>query len=152
MPEPPANDPRFVAAIDLIGRSGASEFQIRYDEEQDPIVWVACAKWPQGHEAAGAMTPLRAVIRLLEAVVDGGLCAHCGKPSYVSDDFDAKMPLEGHVCWYVYDPELTTFRRGCEGETTGRAYGRDPRTGETVGRNDPCPCGSAMKWKLCHGA
>lgn len=31
-------------------------------------------------------------------------------------------------------------------------YHDDPRTGETVGRNDPCPCGSGKKWKRCHGA
>ena len=23
--------------------------------------------------------------------------------------------------------------------------------GETVGRNDPCPCGSGKKYKKCHG-
>jgi preprotein translocase subunit SecA len=26
------------------------------------------------------------------------------------------------------------------------------RTGEKVGRNDPCPCGSGRKYKKCHGA
>jgi preprotein translocase subunit SecA len=26
------------------------------------------------------------------------------------------------------------------------------RTGEKVGRNDPCPCGSGNKYKKCHGA
>jgi preprotein translocase subunit SecA len=25
------------------------------------------------------------------------------------------------------------------------------RTGEKVGRNDPCPCGSGLKFKKCHG-
>jgi preprotein translocase subunit SecA len=25
-------------------------------------------------------------------------------------------------------------------------------TGEKVGRNDPCPCGSGKKYKKCHGA
>jgi SEC-C motif-containing protein len=30
---------------------------------------------------------------------------------------------------------------------------REPaRTTVTVGRNDPCPCGSGMKYKRCHGA
>ena len=24
-------------------------------------------------------------------------------------------------------------------------------TGEKVGRNDPCPCGSGKKYKKCHG-
>jgi preprotein translocase subunit SecA len=25
------------------------------------------------------------------------------------------------------------------------------RTGDKVGRNDPCPCGSGKKYKKCHG-
>jgi preprotein translocase subunit SecA len=25
------------------------------------------------------------------------------------------------------------------------------RTGEKIGRNDPCPCGSGKKYKHCHG-
>ncbi|MEI7994968.1 MAG: SEC-C metal-binding domain-containing protein, partial [Methylococcaceae bacterium] len=25
------------------------------------------------------------------------------------------------------------------------------RSGSKVGRNDPCPCGSGKKYKLCHG-
>ena len=25
------------------------------------------------------------------------------------------------------------------------------RTGQKVGRNDPCPCGSGKKYKHCHG-
>ena len=39
-----------------------------------------------------------------------------------------------------------------------RAGGGEPsqptqrRTGEKVGRNDPCPCGSGKKYKKCHGA
>jgi preprotein translocase subunit SecA len=26
-----------------------------------------------------------------------------------------------------------------------------PRVGPKVGRNDPCPCGSGLKYKRCHG-
>src|SRR6266567_2991065 len=37
----------------------------------------------------------------------------------------------------------------------GGGNGSEPsqrRTGEKVGRNDPCPCGSGKKYKKCHGA
>jgi preprotein translocase subunit SecA len=37
----------------------------------------------------------------------------------------------------------------------GTGNGTQPtqrRTGEKVGRNDPCPCGSGKKYKKCHGA
>jgi preprotein translocase subunit SecA len=38
---------------------------------------------------------------------------------------------------------------------SGGGDGSEPsqrRTGEKVGRNDPCPCGSGKKYKKCHGA
>jgi len=40
------------------------------------------------------------------------------------------------------------------GEDTGGGNGDKTvrRTGEKVGRNDPCPCGSGKKYKKCHGA
>jgi SEC-C motif-containing protein len=32
------------------------------------------------------------------------------------------------------------------------SHAREPaRTAAAVGRNDPCPCGSGMKYKRCHG-
>ncbi|MGA1981551.1 MAG: preprotein translocase subunit SecA [Acidobacteriaceae bacterium] len=46
--------------------------------------------------------------------------------------------------------ELEQARAAGAGESTN---GSRPRvTGEKVGRNDPCPCGSGKKYKKCHGA
>jgi len=46
--------------------------------------------------------------------------------------------------------ELELARQAGSGESTN---GSGPRTtGEKVGRNDPCPCGSGKKYKKCHGA
>jgi preprotein translocase subunit SecA len=39
-------------------------------------------------------------------------------------------------------------------QRAGGGNGSQPtqrRTGEKVGRNDPCPCGSGKKYKKCHG-
>jgi hypothetical protein len=149
---PDANNQLLVAAVDLIGRSGGQEFQIRYDDEQDPIVWVAVARIRGGSwECAGGKTPGEAAMRLVEQLIDGGYCAHCGRPAGVTDNWREEMPLAHVVCWHVFDPETEKFRRSCEGETTGRAFGMDA-DGNPVGRNDPCPCGSGQKWKRCHGA
>ncbi len=146
-------DPRLVAAIDLLRRTGCVETQVRYDEEQEPIVWVVVSKWNRGPdgrpravaaadtteawEASGAMTPADAAIRLVELVVDGSICAHCGRPAGADTDwaFDWQRLGPG-ICWYLYDPEVQKFRRSCEGDT---------------GRNEPCPCGSGKKFKRCHG-
>jgi len=46
--------------------------------------------------------------------------------------------------------ELEQARNAGAGASTN---GSGPRvTGEKVGRNDPCPCGSGKKYKKCHGA
>jgi hypothetical protein len=138
------DDPRFTAAIDLLHRTGSSEFQIRYDDEQDPIVWVAVGKWGDAWESAGGMNPVVAVMRLLEAAMDGGTCAYCTKPTGVTDDWEHDMPLGEHVCWWIYDPELQKFRRGCEGDHHEKQI-----KARVVGRNEPCPCGSGEKYKRC---
>lgn len=125
---PGGDDARFVAAVALIGRTGADGFQIRYCEEEEPTVWIASAHWslidqpdvqiPDHFEAAGGMTPWRALYRLCEAVLDGGTCRHCHRPTMVDDkppDDVMSAILEAAVCAYRYDPELDTFRRSCEG-------------------------------------
>jgi len=141
----PVDDPRFTAGLDLIRRTGARGFQLRYSDDEDPVVWIAVGQWrwgkmrdasgrvvgkgpvpvgdgpvPRGgqirYECAAALDPLRAVLRLLDQIIDGGHCAHCSRPTGVSDDWTETMPLDEHICWYQFDPELSTFRRACEGE------------------------------------
>ena len=68
---------------------------------------------------------------------------------------------------HSHAPALDDHRRAGEGvpaQEAARAGGGQPRrrgdasqptqrrTGEKVGRNDPCPCGSGKKYKKCHGA
>jgi uncharacterized Zn-finger protein len=66
------------------------------------------------------------------------------------------------VCWnceMAWDPELAS--KECTGESMfaeGPALREGPSIGNitaglgTVGRNEPCPCGSGLKFKRCHGA
>lgn len=126
----PTLDPRFVAGVDLLGRTGARDFRIGWSHEDDgpPTVWYAVATWKghrdprigHGAEAAGALNPTAAVMRLCERVIDGGECAHCGQLT-IFDDNPGDSPfdtlLEAMGCVYAWDPELRTFRRGCEGDT-----------------------------------
>jgi hypothetical protein len=109
------NDERIPAAVDLLGRTGADEVQLRYSDDEKPVVWMAIARWRDRWEAAAAMTPARALFRLLDEVVDGGQCQHCNRPTGFSPDLDA-LPLDALICWYQWDPELRTFRRGCAGD------------------------------------
>jgi hypothetical protein len=102
-------------AIDLLGRTGAEEFQIRYCGEQEPAVWIAAAKWHEVWEVGASTGALEAIFRLLAQVLDGGHCQHCNRPSGFEATIEAN-PLPGLICWYQWDPELETFRRGCEGD------------------------------------
>lgn len=109
----PGLDPRFAAAVDMLGRTGAEEFQMRWCEEEQPVVWMALARWKGTWEVAAATDPSRALFRLCDQVIDGGICQHCSKPTGFALEL-GDMPLPDHVCWYQYDPELATIRRGCE--------------------------------------
>lgn len=109
----PEVDPRLPAAFDLIGRTGADNIQFRYCDEEKPVVWMALAEYHDHWEVAAGITPATAVFRLCEQLVDGGTCTHCHRPTGVTFDFDP-MPLPEEICWYQWDPELATFRRGCE--------------------------------------
>jgi hypothetical protein len=122
-------DPRFVAAVGLLPRVGVADFEIRYSEPESfkddssgsPVVWIAIVHLraeivgenvpPQ---VAAALTPYRALYRLLEQLVDGAKCAHCKRPTAISDELGREFNLDV-LCWYVYDPELQTYRRSCEG-------------------------------------
>jgi hypothetical protein len=77
-------DDILLAAVALVGHTGASHLTIGFSEEHDPPVWFAVVRYGSRHEAAGAMTPRGAVLRLLDQLVDGGMCAHCQRPTGVT--------------------------------------------------------------------
>lgn len=109
------------AAFDLVRRTGATSVSIRYQDDDEPVVWVGVASFPgDRHEAAAALNPLRAILRLCERLIDGGQCTHCGRGTGFEPDSLETMPLDSVLCWYQWDPELKVFRRGCEGDTERR--------------------------------
>lgn len=112
-----------VAAVDLLGRTGAKETQIRYSDDQEPTIWVTTARWEvHGSGAAihqvwrtgSGLTPDDALYDLLEDVIDGGVCTHCRRLTQVERDHTEQPILP--VCIYAFDPELKTFRRSCKGD------------------------------------
>lgn len=127
-----SDDPRWPAAVDLIGRTGAREFQIRYCEEEEPVVWMALAMHlvksgrpvPEGKggkpvwSVGAGLRPTTALFALCDTLIDGGTCEHCGRPTGFIPDNERQVDEElgvPFVCWYRWDPELKTFRRMCEG-------------------------------------
>jgi hypothetical protein len=133
-PTDPHLDPRFLAGVKLLERTGAKTFRIGYSDEDDgpPTVWYAVATWrgrvaggypvrdTERAEAAAALDGTTAVMRLCEAVIDGGVCTHCQQPTIFDPDPPDDDPLSDLLdrmgCRYAWDPELSTFRRSCEGD------------------------------------
>ena len=113
----PENEAKVLAGVHLIGRTGATNVQIRFSDEETPVVWMAVAIYESGAEADGGLDPVTALMRLCERLVDGGECKHCHKPTAFYEDLIEVPTLLGQtLCIYMWDPELKTFRRGCEGE------------------------------------
>lgn len=124
-------DPRFVAGVDMLRRTGAADVQIRWSDDEDPTVWFVVVRHRVAHgrpqpfgpinawETAAGHDPVEAVLRLCEQVIDGGTCAHCDRPTmFVATlDEDPDFPLQQGFCVTSWDPELATYRRICEGDT-----------------------------------
>lgn len=137
----PEDEAHLTAAVDMIGRTGATQVQIRYSDDEVPVVWFLVAAYKSAetrtknrrsgnpaqrgapdapelvYESASASNPIEASYRLLERLLDGGVCQHCGRPSGVNRDWQDEMPASQLICWYTYDPEIRKFRRACEGDT-----------------------------------
>lgn len=117
---------RIAPLADLARRGGAARWTIHHTEEGDgPVVWVAVAEMRKGmsHEpilTGSGVSPYRAAHDLAERLFDGHQCAHCLR-FIVLQDHDAPVDAEPMLpesvsCSYAWDPELKTYRRGCEGD------------------------------------
>lgn len=122
-------DPRFLPAVDMLRRTGVRAFQVRWSDDEEPIVWFCVGQYsigeggkPQGEgelnhwESASGHDPMEALLRLIERVMDGGVCVHCHRPAmFVATLDDSPSPFDPLVCITSWDPELSVYRRDCEG-------------------------------------
>jgi hypothetical protein len=119
-------DDSFLAAcIDMAQRCGAREWQIRYSDDSEPVLWLAyclCRTEDSPQmvaQVAGGMSAEDAAFRLCERLVDGGLCTHCGKPSgllEVEDTGPLTDVLSRAICWYRYSAPMKRFRPACRAD------------------------------------
>ncbi|MCB0968293.1 MAG: hypothetical protein KDB37_15785 [Ilumatobacter sp.] len=120
----PEQQAKLSAAVAMIGRCGAASVQIRWSDDEDPVVWFVVAEFDEGvWETAAGRDPIEAALRCAEQLVDGATCVHCGRPTALDTDWQSPVTSIADMtglalCAYVYDPELHTFRRSCEGEET----------------------------------
>lgn len=119
------DSPQFLAAVDMVRRTGAQSFELRYSDDQEPTVWMAIALYHRGKDGrpqakgkvnawdvGAGQDPYMAVCRLLDQLMDGGRCVHCNRPTGFSPDAD-NLPLGDFVCWYQYDPSTKKIVKGC---------------------------------------
>ena len=114
-------DPRYIAAVKLIGRTGSTSYRIGHSDEAEdgkPVIWHATASYRTGvFEVAAGRDPVQATLRLCDALVDGGVCTHCRRMTIFDGEHTAdQLQLGPDYCVYAWDPELQTFRRDCEGD------------------------------------
>lgn len=104
-------DDRMAAAVDLIGRCGATDLEVGFLHDDVPMEeadW-----WAAAHFRGARVTvehkknPGHAVDSLLVRLLDGARCAHCGK--YVTN----RKSVSGRkYCKFIREGER--FQRGCE--------------------------------------
>lgn len=118
------DDPRFLAALEFIQHTGASQLQIRYSDDEQPVIWMVVALYDgqnpgntKGVDVDAATGPLRAALRLCERLADGGQCVHCSRPSGFDPDSLDTLPMNEFICWYQFDPGARKFIRGCTDAT-----------------------------------
>lgn len=116
-----ALEPTALGLVQWFPRLGATELQVRYSDDQAPVVWMAVVKVGRAkdravYEAAAALDPSDAIKRLASQIIDGGQCVHCGKPTGFEPDWTTPdFGTDRLVCWVTYDPELKRIRLGCGG-------------------------------------
>lgn len=123
------DEARIRGVYDMLQRTGAASIVLRHvddevGEDEDPgrVVWLAVGDWvadgERRWEAGTGHDPLQALTRLCTQVMDGGRCTHCDRPTMFLEDVDEGRAtiLERLICVTSWDPELSTYRRECEGD------------------------------------
>jgi hypothetical protein len=113
---------RVVAAIELLGRTGVSDVEFAYDEEDaypNKVLWWAKGNW-KGHRVYSAHFPYpaQALEDVLSRVINGGTCGRCGRTTVVG------VLLDGEYCCFtltaqdVDDDQGYAYVRTCEAAST----------------------------------
>jgi hypothetical protein len=116
------DDPKLIAVAHMVGATGAKQFQIRYSDDEQPVVWMAVATYAgDGVQVAAAITPEVAAWELAEKLLDGGKCNLCGKPTMLLDDQRPALPpgFTAPVEFCVYRLRNNKIVRGCDSLPVG---------------------------------
>lgn len=94
---------RLHAAVDVIGRTGAKDFEVGFDDEAPTnACWYArCDVVGVGNTSvAGITDPASAAEKLARKLINGGTCSHCGRTMtlviWIKPGEDALYPAQCH--------------------------------------------------------
>lgn len=74
----PEDTERLIAAVEMIGRTGATGYEVGFDDDTTPTTWWAQAFYRGARKAVdGHPGPVAATEDLLRRLVSGGQCVHC---------------------------------------------------------------------------
>lgn len=123
------------------------------DDDETDVLWEI---WVMGFEAAMGLR-LAAWEKLLnsrqESQAQEAVFAIVSLLSATEPDMDEKQRNDPEFAAFIRDapqiiPEIVATLYRAHRLTTPQS----PIRSTAVGRNDPCPCGSGLKYKRCHGA
>ena len=122
---------RFLFRMQIVGADGQPvEVEPRPRRSVPKAPPVASAAQPFALEGVAVSTPVEEIP------------IHTRQPSTTIDELEKEFHRKKQR-------ELAVASRAGAGESSRPSQ---HRTGDKVGRNDPCPCGSGKKYKKCHGA
>lgn len=121
LPENLRENAVLVAAVKLIGRTGATDFSMHeHGHAGEPTIWIAGGTWQRDsggpyQDVDAALEPAQAAMRLAERLVDGGRCTECQRQSMLWMDLARQPTFGALVCWRWYNPARQEFQRACLG-------------------------------------
>ena len=136
MGQPQLDDDAITACADLVGRTGATNFQIGYLHDDVPVEqagWYALAQYSSARiSVEDQRGPVEAADALSRRILTGAQCFHCKKLVALSDHgavaFNSRLPdgsfwsvqaaaQAGQCRWRRMGPR---WARGCEEADSGR--------------------------------
>jgi len=139
---PAFSEDAFMAAADLVGRTGARHFEIGYLDDTPPHRWYAHAQYRGARiTCENQPDPVAAAEGLARQLLTGAQCQHCGRlvtlnpaGAYAHDStlmdgrpWTAQQQTDAGVCYWRRRGR--TWVRGCEGHWPVDAPTRRERRG-----------------------
>jgi preprotein translocase subunit SecA len=124
---------RFLFRMQILGPDGTPINAAPQPRREVPAAPPVASAVPRGGQDAPSLPP---------PPPPSDIAIHTRQPSTTIDALEKEFQRKKQR-------ELEAASRSGGGDSSEAAQ---RRTGEKVGRNDPCPCGSGKKYKKCHGA